>query len=227
MILSRGYISFKYVSVPMRINFFFALVMATFSLLRSFNSIPFSGVYLVHEMITISQSIPWALSIVITLTLYIFKWAVSKVHWSTKGVMIVMDFESTPQCLKLSIIIAHTAASIKFLYLLLCLSLSLRFIMILSVFKKVTLCFFISSSQVSIEFTSLGKTTFYADTLGSPCYITPWYIMLLDNSSISWFIRYYFFSTVAHLAFCLHNFSKSESPIPFLLERSLLTNGFN
>jgi len=31
--------------------------------------------------------------------------------------MIVIEFESTPQCLKLSMIIAQIAASMKFLYL--------------------------------------------------------------------------------------------------------------
>ena len=73
--------------------------------------------------------------------------------------MMVILEASTPQCLKLSMIIAQIAASIKFLYLNRYRSFSLRLRMTLSVLRKVTERFLISSSQVSIELTSLGKTT--------------------------------------------------------------------
>lgn len=88
--------------------------------------------------------------------------------------MIVILEASTPQCLKLSMIIAQIAASMKFLYLKRYRSLSLRLRITLSVFKKVTERFLISSSQVSIELTSRGKITFYFFTSSLPCVITPW-----------------------------------------------------
>lgn len=71
--------------------------------------------------------------------------------------MIVIELASTPQCLKLSIIIAHIAASIKFLYLKRCRSFSFNDRITLSVLRKVTDRFFISSNHVSIELTSLGN----------------------------------------------------------------------
>lgn len=49
------------------ISFFLALVMATLSLFKSLSRKPLSAVYLTQEMITMSQSCPCALSIVMTL----------------------------------------------------------------------------------------------------------------------------------------------------------------
>ena len=80
----------------------------------------------------------------------------------------VIELASTPQCLKLSIIIAQMAASMKFLYLNLYRSLSFKDNITLSVLRKVTERFLISSSQVNIEFTSLGNTTICLATDGSP-----------------------------------------------------------
>ena len=160
MILSRGLISFRYFSVPIRISFFFARVIATLSRFKSLRSTPLSAVCFVQEIMTMSQSIPYDLSIVSTyFTPYMLRWAFSSSCWSRKGVMIVILEASTPQCLKLSIIMAQIAASMKFLYLKRYRSFNLRLSMTLSVFRNVTERFLISSSQVSIEFTSLGNTT--------------------------------------------------------------------
>ena len=62
-------------------NFFLALVSATFKRLRSFNRTPLSGVYFVQLIMTISQSIPYALSIVkIYLTPYMLRCVLRRVH---------------------------------------------------------------------------------------------------------------------------------------------------
>ena len=87
--------------------------------------------------------------------------------------MIVIFEASTPQCLKLSMIIAQMAASMKFLYLNLYLSLSFSDKITLSVLRNVTERFLISSNQVSIELTSLGNCTFYYLTYSLPCIMTP------------------------------------------------------
>ena len=154
IIWSNGLISFRYFSVPIKINFFFARVIATFNLFKSFKSTPFSPVCLVQEIITTSQSMPYALSIVNTyLSPYWAKWLRSNICYSRNGAITVILEGSIPHSVKWTMIFEIKAASTKFLCLNFSRSFKSIFNITLSVLRNETDRDFISSSQIRLVVT--------------------------------------------------------------------------